>query len=119
MVAPPATYTDMNGETQQADAMDIRARLVFLGKCHESMAGTGSVCTAAASRVEGSVVNKALRDGAAATDELRIGHPLGVMDVKVRAQGDPVRPEFAALGFARTARRLMAGELYVPTDFAG
>lgn len=119
MVAPPSAYTDMNGETQAADAMDIRARLVFLGKCHESMAGTGSVCTAAASRVEGSVVNKALQGGAAATDTLRIGHPLGVMDVKVRAQGDPARPEFAALGFARTARRLMAGELYVPSDFAG
>lgn len=123
MVAPPADCIDMNGTAHTADAMDLRARLVFLGKCHESMAGTGSICTAAASRIPGSVVNQAVGDRAT-TNTLRIGHPLGVMEVKVvtepgTGQGnDPSLTRFSALGLTRTARRLMAGELYVPAMYA-
>lgn len=119
MVAPPADCIDMNGTAHTADAMDLRARLVFLGKCHESMAGTGSICTAAASRIPGSVVNQTVGNRAT-TNTLRIGHPLGVMEVKVvtepsAGQGiDPSLTRFSALGLTRTARRLMAGELYVP-----
>lgn len=117
IVAPPADYPDGNGTTQQAPDMDLRARLVFLGKCHDSMAGTGSMCTAAASRVPGTVVNAAVgaRD---ATETLRIGHPLGVMTVKVvaRPAAEPAQTSFAALGLQRTARRLMAGTVYVPNE---
>ena len=116
MVAPPADYADANGQAQSADTMDLRARLVFLGMCHDSMAGTGSMCTAAASRVAGSVVQRAIGAVAASTQSLRIGHPLGVMEVKVVAvdTGQPLAPRFDALGLTRTARRLMAGKVYVP-----
>ena len=119
LVAPPADFTDVNGELQRAAAMDLRARLVFLGKCHDSMAGTGSLCTAAASRVPGSLVNQAV-GARAGTATLRIGHPLGVMEVKVVAQAgaEPAATRFEALGLTRTARRLMAGTVYVPIDDA-
>ena len=115
VVASPADYVDVNGETQAAAEMDLRARLIFLGKCHDSMAGTGSICTAAASRVPGSVVNAAAGERAG-TETLRIGHPLGVMSVKVIAQVgvDPAHTAFSALGLTRTARRLMAGSVFVP-----
>ncbi|VTU26145.1 3-methylitaconate isomerase [Variovorax sp. PBS-H4] len=115
IVAPPADYVDVNKATVKASDCDLRARLVFLGKCHDSMAGTGSICTAAASRVPGTLVSQAV--GASTTsDTLRIGHPLGVMAVKVVAQPDaePARTAFSALGLTRTARRLMAGTVYVP-----
>jgi len=117
MVAPPADYADVNKATQGAGDMDLRARLVFLGKCHDSMAGTGSMCTAAASRVPGTVVNEAV-GARAASQTLRIGHPLGVMEVKVvaHAGAEPAQTSFSALGLTRTARRLMAGTVYVPTD---
>ncbi|MDO8769757.1 MAG: PrpF domain-containing protein [Burkholderiaceae bacterium] len=119
LVAPPADFTDMNGATQHAADMDLRARLVFIGQCHESMAGTGSMCTAAASRVPGTLVNRAV-GARAAMETLRIGHPLGVMEVKVVAQtaADPAQTTFSALGLTRTARRLMAGIVYVPNDDA-
>jgi len=118
IVAPPAGYADVNGDTQEAASMDLRARLVFLGKCHDSMAGTGSMCTAAASRVPGSAVHQAVGAARAATGTLRIGHPLGVMEVKVVAEAaaDPADIRFSALGLTRTARRLMAGEVYVPVE---
>ena len=117
MVAEPADYTDSAGTAHEASSMDLRARLLFFGKWHESMAGTGSMCTAAASRVPGSVVNRMLMPESRSSGALRIGHPLGVMHVVV--QVDPAtsgapQPRFAALGFARTARRLMKGMVYVP-----
>lgn len=115
LVAPAADYIDVNRQVVQAADCDLRARLVFLGKCHDSMAGTGSVCTAAASRVPGTLVNTAIGPRAT-TETLRIGHPLGVMAVKVVARpGDlPTKTGFEALGLQRTARRLMAGLIYVP-----
>jgi 2-methylaconitate cis-trans-isomerase PrpF len=119
MVAPAADYVDTNHELVKSFECDLRARLVFLGKCHDSMAGTGSMCTAAASRVPGTLVNDAVGKQAAA-DTLRIGHPLGVMTVKVLArQGEaPTVTRFDALGMQRTARRLMSGMVYVPRDAA-
>ncbi|WP_295549698.1 2-methylaconitate cis-trans isomerase PrpF family protein [uncultured Pseudacidovorax sp.] len=117
LVAPPADYTDTNGQAVSAGDCDLRARLVFLGKCHDSMAGTGSMCTAAASRVPGSLVSAAVGERAG-TDTLRIGHPLGVMTVKVVARpgAAPADTRFDALGLQRTARRLMAGTVYVPRE---
>lgn len=115
IVASPADYVDVNKATVKAGDCDLRARLVFLGKCHDSMAGTGSMCTAAASRVPGTLVSQAV-GARTTTDTLRIGHPLGVMAVKVVARPDaqPARTAFSALGLTRTARRLMAGTVYVP-----
>jgi len=120
MVAPPADYVDANRKTQPAGSMDLRSRLVFFGKCHDSMAGTGSLCTAAASRIPGSVAHRVVGAERAAREVLRIGHPLGVMEVRVEraVATDPADVRFAALAIARTARRLMAGELYVPADLA-
>ncbi|MES2264846.1 MAG: PrpF domain-containing protein [Pseudomonadota bacterium] len=118
MVSPPADYIDMNGDRHAAAGMDMRARLVFLGKCHETMAGTGSICTTAASRIAGSVAHRAV-GAAAGSTVLRIGHSLGVMEVDVVTNGaaDPEQLQFAELGFARTARRLMDGQLYLPREF--
>lgn len=97
---------------------DLLARLLYLGRCHGTMAGTGAICLAAASRLPGSVVNAAVGPARAASDALVIGHPMGTLDVKVTLDGTARRGEirFEALGFARTARRLMAGTIYLPRD---
>ncbi len=119
LVAPPATYADSNGEEHQAGGMDLRARFIFYNKCHESMAGTGSMCTAAMSRVPGTLVEEAARGAAGGRpDRLRIGHPLGVMEVVAEAKpGAGVQgASFERLGFGRTARRLMQGMAYVPAS---
>ncbi|WP_213958930.1 MULTISPECIES: 2-methylaconitate cis-trans isomerase PrpF family protein [unclassified Variovorax] len=118
IVAPPADYIDANSQIQPAKSMSLRARLVFLGKCHDSMAGTGSICTAAASRIPGSVVQRHIDSANIASESLRIGHPLGVMSVRVEAEpgASAAETRYRALGLARTARRLMAGEVYVPID---
>lgn len=119
LVAPPADYTDTQDRPVAASQMDLRARLIFYNKCHESMAGTGSMCTAAMSRIPGTLVHEAAYAHAAwRTDTLRMGHPLGVMEVVVRArdEADDSGTTFERLGFGRTARRLMQGDAYVPAS---
>jgi 2-methylaconitate cis-trans-isomerase PrpF len=117
LVAPPADYRDTNGDAIARDAMDLQARLIFYNRCHESMAGTGSMCTAAASWVEDSVVHRVTRRREEGI--LRIGHPLGVMRVIAETPASTPLPadrplQFARLGFSRTARRLMDGVAHVP-----
>jgi 2-methylaconitate isomerase len=115
LLAPPATYTDAAGAEHEKASMDLRARLLFVNRCHDSMAGTGATCLAAASRIPGSIAQRALADQTDST-VLRIGHPMGVMDVVVSVDRSNDDIRFTTLGFARTARRLMAGLAYLPTE---
>ncbi|ETF02993.1 3-methylitaconate isomerase [Advenella kashmirensis W13003] len=114
IIAGSDDYLDMNGKAVPQEHMDLRARLVFYNKCHESMAGTGSMCTAAMSRIPNTIVNLTARNTEG--DTLRIGHPLGVMHVVADANSDAVQGEvrFKRLGFSRTARRIMSGTVYIP-----
>lgn len=118
MVAEPKSYCTLRRHAIEPEAIDLRARMVWYNRCHESLAGTGSMCTAAASRIPGSIVNRIIATSAAQSDHLRIGHPLGVMKVNVSARRANMAGgvEFDALGFSRTARRLMDGFVYVPRD---
>jgi len=115
-VGRPQDCTTVDHRFLTADAMDVVARFVFFNRCHESMAGTGSVCIAAASRIEGSVVHQVLAAGAPQSGVLRIAHPMGIMTVQVRACGNPSQPVFERLGFGRTARRIMDGLAYFPQE---
>ncbi len=112
-VAPPADYRASDGRIIRADEINLRARLLFMGRMHESMAGTASQSLTAASRVPGSVIAKIARIADPA--RLRIGHPLGTMHTTVTStpQG-PDGVTFQALGFSRTARRLMKGVAFLP-----
>lgn len=118
LVAPAANYVDSEERVVDASAVDLRARMVFYGKCHESMAGTGSMCLAAMSRIPGTLVHEAAYGSETwRSDTLRIGHPLGAMTVNVErspAASEKLEPGFERLGLVRTARRLMHGVAYVP-----
>lgn len=118
LVAPPADYIDSQGRAVAAPGMDLQARLIFYNKCHESMAGTGSMCIAAMSAIAGTLVHEATAQPRADIEALRIGHPLGVMQVIVRPVPGSTggETEFALLGFRRTARCIMQGTAYVPRE---
>ncbi|KAJ5610278.1 hypothetical protein N7510_006997 [Penicillium lagena] len=98
----------------------VSARLFLDKMCHESMAGTGAICSAACSRVPGTIVNK-LIGKAAELDTLDIIHPIGIMSVCVQMEGNlgsDGLPVFRTLSFVRTARRIMDGTVYIPKGFA-
>jgi len=114
-VSSPVSYTSLNGVSVSADDMDVRIHLMFMDLLHESIAGTGSISLAAASRVDGSVVHAlALNTD---SERLRIGHPSGVTPARVKVRPSSVFPfvEFDDLGFSRTSRRLMDGNAYLPS----
>jgi 2-methylaconitate cis-trans-isomerase PrpF len=115
LVAPPAGYRTLSGgsgDEVEEKQMDLRVRLLFMNRLHESIAGSGSICLAAASKIPGSVV-EAVTAGRR-PDELLIGHPSGITPAKVEAHSGPGGVTFDVLGFSRTARRLMDGTAYYP-----
>ena len=112
LVAPPEGYGTLSGGRVEEKEMDLRVRLLFMNRLHESIAGSGSISLAAASRIPGSVVESVA--ARRRPDELLIGHPSGVTPAKVEARVEGERVAFDVLGFSRTARRLMAGATYYP-----
>jgi 2-methylaconitate cis-trans-isomerase PrpF len=120
LVAPPAAYRTLSGgsggsgDEVEEKEMDLRVRLLFMNRLHESIAGSASICLAAAAQLPGSVV-EAVTAGRR-PGELLIGHPSGITPAKVEAHSDPGGVTFDVLGFSRTARRLMEGTAYYPSD---
>jgi 2-methylaconitate cis-trans-isomerase PrpF len=108
------TGSELAEETNEdADLIGIvRVRLLFMNRLHESIAGSASVCLAAAAQVPGSVVG-AMTAGRR-PGELLIGHPFGITPAKVEAHSGPGGVAFDVLGFSRTARRLMDDTAYCP-----
>lgn len=92
--------------------MDLRARLMFMNRLHESMAGTASISLAAASRLPGTTVHQVATERR--PDTVLIGHPSGVMPVRVQSEAGAGSVEFRMLGISRTARRLAKGWAYYP-----
>ena len=98
---------------------DIKVRLILDNRCHDSLAGTGAICLTACSQTNGTVVNRLLAEGITKNKTLNILHPLGIMPVAVSVHEESsgqIIPKFETLSFIRTARRIMTGELHVPSE---
>ena len=109
LVAAPLSADDGNG--------NIQSRIFLDNKCHTSMAGTGAVCHAGCSRIEGTVVEQLAKTGIE-KGVFNIRHPGGVMPVAVEnkkaEEAVGGAPEFKTLSFVRTARRIFKGNLDIP-----
>src|SRR5262249_48666676 len=89
MVAPPASYRTTGGVDQPAERIDITVRMISMGKCHRTLAGTAGICTSVAAAFEGTVVHEVTRAGAGTSGEVRIGHGAGCIDIGVKAEKRP------------------------------
>jgi 2-methylaconitate cis-trans-isomerase PrpF len=117
MVAPPAGYQTTGGVALPAERIDLTARMLSMGKCHRTMAGTAAICTAVAAAIEGTVVHEVARPGAGAAGEVRVGHGAGVLDIGVKAERRPEGWHVVSVSTFRTARRIMDGRVYVPSRY--
>lgn len=115
-VAKPSTYRTSTGEEVVGEAFDLAGRLMSMQSAHRSYMVTGTICTAAAALIEGTVVNEAVRPSPIPTLDrsLRIGHPYGVLETTIRATGDSQAPHVDSVTVDRTARHIMDGHVYVP-----
>lgn len=113
LVAPPAESRTLDGRIVAADRQDILVRMISMERAHRAVPLTGAMALGIAARVQGTVPHALARPGA---EEVRVGHPSGVLAVGARlsrAADGSVRAD-AALVF-RTARRLMQGQVAVPS----
>jgi 2-methylaconitate cis-trans-isomerase PrpF len=114
LVGPPRDYRLGTGAVQDGASSDLRASMMSMGRVHRSYALTGAICTTVAAGVPDTVVAEALGAPRAAGEDVRIGHPSGVlsMSAQVEQAGDGWTVPLVS-GY-RTARRLMSGVVLVP-----
>lgn len=112
-VAPPQDYVDFSTSKPVAkETVDFVSRLMFMGIMHKTYAGTGSVCTAAAAKIPGTIVFEQI-DNPRERNVIRIGHPAGSMPVNAYVQYNGNKITFDNVGNSRTARRIMDGYVYI------
>ena len=110
IVAPPAEAETLAGERLEADAMDLTARMISMGRPHRALPLTGAMCLAVAARLPGTLVAEL---ATARTECVRIAQPSGISTLgAVVAVGPPA--EARSVTVSRTARRLMEGRVLVP-----
>jgi hypothetical protein len=114
VVAPATPYQDVGGATIPAEDIDLAARIMSLQRTHRSYALTGAIATAAAAGIPETIVAEVLGQGAGASRQFRLGHPAGVMTLEVVTAQTNGHTQLLKVVAERTARRLMAGHVYVP-----
>ncbi|MGA2550905.1 MAG: 2-methylaconitate cis-trans isomerase PrpF [Burkholderiaceae bacterium] len=112
-IAPPAAYRTSAGADVAKEQIDLLARIVSMGKLHHAFTGTGSIALAVAAALPGTVVAEVARTLPGVPT--RIGHASGVLAVGaiLEHEGRGWRVEKAVM--SRSARRLMQGEIFVPS----
>jgi methylitaconate Delta-isomerase len=115
-VSAPASYSTLENVSLSSADVDVVGRLMSMQTAHRSYMGTGAVCTAAAAMVDGTLVHEIAGSAARNHGRVRIGHPYGVMEVKVAADTGHGEVVIQSATIGRTARRIMEGHAYVPRD---
>ena len=82
--------------------------------CHPSLAVTGSQCLAACLLCPGTVADGIMARPNTNPVKMQLEHPMGILDVIMDTRDGDAGFEVASAGLVRTARKLAAGELFVP-----
>ena len=110
-VAAPCDSRTLDGEQVLAGDCDLVVRMISNGQPHRALPLTGSLCTAVAAQIEGSVVHGVARAGRGGP--LRLAMPSGVLTVDARVRAEAGRWHAEHGSFFRTTRRLFEGFVHV------
>lgn len=111
-VTTPRSYTELGGTEVHAEDMDVCARVISVFKCHKACPLTSASSIAVAAALDGSVVSKLVAEGTS-TENVRIGHPSGIMTMCPEINLTENGAEVPAVAVQRTARRIMDGTVYI------
>lgn len=111
-VTTPKSYTEIGGTEVHAEDMDVCARVISVFKCHKACPLTSASSIAVAAALEESVVNGLVAEGTS-LENVRIGHPSGIMTMCPEINLTEVGADVPAVAVQRTARRIMDGTVYI------
>jgi 2-methylaconitate cis-trans-isomerase PrpF len=114
LVTRPRAYTQLDGALCPADAIDLVARIMSMGRVHRAYALTGAICTTIAAGIPGTLVHEVVANQARASGNVRLGHPSGVMALSASVCKEGASWRVEKVSVTRTARRLMEGHIYIP-----
>lgn len=117
-IAPAQDFKTVTGKVVGKDSVSMLARVMAMGKMHKTFAITAGIPAAIGAVIPNSVVNQVVAGGKPVpTDkEIVIGHPSGMMDVKVEMRIEKGQRHIVSCTVGRTARKIMDGQVYVPTS---
>ena len=85
-------------------------------KTHPSLAVTGSQCLGACLLCPGTVADGITAPTAVGPQTLLLEHPMGILEVVMDTHSQGDRFDVRSAGLVRTAHKLAAGEVFVPTS---
>jgi methylitaconate Delta-isomerase len=114
-IAPAQTFRTTTGREIGKDSISLAARVMAMGKMHKTFAITAGIPAAIGAVVPGSVVNQMVGSGpqGGSEREIIIGHPSGMMEVKVDAKFDRDQLHIVSCTVGRTARKIMEGKVFI------
>jgi len=97
------------------EAGTVASRYFVPDKCHPTYAVSGAICAGSCALSSGTVAEGIARRRDGTDIAVRIEHPSGAIDVQIKGRFEPGKPiAIERAGMVRTARKLMAGHVYVP-----
>ncbi len=113
-VAESQNYDDFTtGNRISDEEVDFVSRLMFMQVVHKTYAGTGTICTGAAAKIKGTVVNEVMEAKNRGKNlTINIGHPAGIIEIDVAAHEENGQWVLDKAAINRTARRIMDGYCY-------
>ena len=112
-VSGPQDAMALSGEKIEGAKVDLTARMISNGQPHRALPLTVSLCTAVASRIEGSIVNQVVRASSDPNAEIRIAMPSGVLTVAANVYKKDGAWHAEQGAFYRTQRRMFEGYVLV------
>ena len=115
-IAQAQDFKTVTGKMVGKDSVSMLARVMAMGKMHKTFAITAGIPAAIGAVIPDSVVNQVVAGGkpVLADKEIVIGHPSGMMDVKVEMRMKKGQLYIVSCTVGRTARKIMDGKVYVP-----
>ena len=109
-VSAPQESRTLSGQVIPATAADLTVRIISNGQPHRALPLTGSLCTAVACGIQGTIPHQYARPGSAGT--LRLAMPSGVLTIGAEVVREGKEWRAVRGSFYRTARRLFDGYVY-------
>ena len=108
VISSSQDFVGSDGQIVSGCDMDICSRVVSVGAFHKTHPITSGIALAAAANTPGTLAADIVSSDWQGK-MLRIGHPYGILPVKIVMDG----PDVLKAGTVRTARRIMDGYVYI------